>query len=69
LLAGGGIQGGQTYGTSDKHAGYPADQRVTPSDIAKTVYHAMGIHDLSATDNQNRPYNLQEHGRPLLELL
>ena len=33
MLAGGGIQGGQTYGTSDKHAGYPADQRVTPSDI------------------------------------
>ncbi len=69
LLAGGGIQGGQTYGTSDKHGGYPADRRVTPSDIARTVYHTMGIHDLSATDSQDRPYNLQEDGRPLLELL
>ena len=69
LLAGGGIQGGQTFGTSDKHAAYPDNDRVTPSDIAKTVYHTMGIHDLSATDNQNRPYNLQEEGRALLELL
>ena len=69
LLAGGGIQGGQTYGSSDRHGGYPADHRVTPSDIARTVYHTMGIHDLSATDSQGRPYNLQEEGRPLLELL
>jgi len=29
----------------------------------------MGIHDLTATDSQDRPYNLQEDGRPLLELL
>lgn len=69
LLAGGGIQGGQTYGTSDKHAAYPANDRVTPSDIAKTVYHAMGIHDLSAIDNQNRPFQLQDEGRVLHALL
>ena len=69
LLAGGGIQGGQTYGTSDKHAGYPDDDRVTPSDITKTVYHTMGIHDLSAIDRENRPYQLQEEGRVLHKLL
>ena len=69
LLAGGGTQGGQTYGTSDKHGGYPDDRRVTPSDIARTVYHTMGIHDLTAIDSQDRPYNLQEDGRPRLELL
>ena len=69
LLAGGGIKGGQTYGTSDRYGEYPAERRVTPADIAKTVYHTMGVHDLSATDNQGRPYNLQEEGRPLLELL
>jgi len=40
-----------------------------PPDIAKTVYHTMGIHDLSATDSQNRPDSLQEEGRPLLQLL
>lgn len=69
LLAGGGIQGGRTYGTSDQYGEYPADHPVTPADIAKTVYHTMGIHDLSATDSQNRPYSLLEAGRPLLELL
>ena len=69
LLAGGGIQGGQTYGTSDKYGEYPLERRVTPADIAKTVYHMMGIHDLSTVDNQNRPYHLLEDGRPLVELL
>jgi uncharacterized protein (DUF1501 family) len=68
VLAGGGIRGGQTYGTSDRIAGYPADKPVTPADVTKTVYHAMGIHDLTATDNQNRPYNLLEEGEPLAEL-
>jgi len=68
LLAGGGIQGGQVYGKSDKHAGYPADRRVTPGDIAATIYHGMGINDLSAVDSQGRPYHLLEDGRVLTEL-
>jgi uncharacterized protein (DUF1501 family) len=68
VLAGGGIRGGQTYGKSDRIAGYPADKPVTPADVTKTVYHAMGIHDLTATDNQNRPYHLLEEGHPLVEL-
>jgi hypothetical protein len=68
LLAGGGIRGGQTFGSSDRYGEYPSDHRVTPADIAKTVYDSMGIHDLSAIDNQNRPYNLLEDGRSLNEL-
>ncbi|MDA0833633.1 MAG: DUF1501 domain-containing protein [Planctomycetota bacterium] len=69
ILAGGGIRGGQTYGSSDKQGAYPLERRVTPADIAKTVYHTMGITDLWAKDNQGRPYHLQEEGEPLLELL
>lgn len=69
VLAGGGIRGGQTYGSSDRYAEYPASKPVTPADVAKTVYHAMGIDDLEAFDNQNRPYNLLAEGRPLAELL
>lgn len=65
VLAGGGIRGGQTYGSSDRFAEYPADLPVTPADIAKTVYYAMGIHDLEAYDKQNRPYNLLPEGEPL----
>ena len=68
VLAGGGIQGGQIYGASDRFAEYPADNPVTPADITKTVYHAMGIHDLTARDNQNRPFHLLEEGKPLTAL-
>ncbi len=68
VLAGGGIQGGQVFGTSDRLGEYPADHPLTPADIAKTVYHAMGIHDLEAHDPQGRPYNLLEEGAPIRQL-
>jgi len=68
LLAGGGIRGGQTFGTSDRFGEYPADRPVTPADITKTVYRAMGIQDLEAIDNQGRPYNLLAEGQPIDEL-
>jgi hypothetical protein len=65
LLAGGGVRGGQTYGASDKVAAYPADRLVAPEDIARTTYHAMGIHDLEAIDREGRPFNLLPEGRVL----
>ena len=69
VLAGGGIRGGLTYGSSDKYAEYPADKPVTPADVTKTVYEAMGIRDLTAYDNQNRPYDLLDAGQPIFDLL
>ncbi|MFM7846669.1 MAG: DUF1501 domain-containing protein [Planctomycetota bacterium] len=69
LLAGGGIRGGQTYGSSDRYGEYPADKPVTPADITKTVYRAMGIENLEVFDAQNRPYNLLAEGQPIAELL
>jgi hypothetical protein len=68
ILCGGGIRGGQTYGTSDRFGEFPADDPVTPADVSKTVYHAMGIHDLNAADSQNRPYNLLAEGKPITAL-
>ncbi|MBM3877007.1 MAG: DUF1501 domain-containing protein [Verrucomicrobia bacterium] len=68
VMAGGGIRGGQSYGRTDAHAAYPAENPVGPEDITKTVYHSMGITNLEATDFQGRPYNLLEEGRPLLSL-
>lgn len=68
VLAGGGIRGGQTYGASDRFAEYPADHPVTPADVTKTVYEAMGIRDLEAFDSQRRPYNLLAEGKPIGEL-
>lgn len=68
LLAGGGIRGGRTYGTSDRVGAYPAEHPVGPEDIARTVYHAMGIDDLSFTDRQGRRMDLMGEGRPILDL-
>jgi hypothetical protein len=68
LLAGGGIRGGRTYGTSDKVAAYPADHPVAPEDITHTVYHAMGIDHLEAIDREGRPFALLGEGAPIREL-
>jgi hypothetical protein len=68
LLAGGGIRGGQTFGSSDRYGEYPAQKPVTPADIAKTVFWAMGIHNLEAVDEQNRPYNLLAEGSAITDL-
>jgi uncharacterized protein (DUF1501 family) len=65
VLAGGGLRGGQVYGSSDRFGEYAADRPVTPADITKTVYHAMGIHDLEAVDAQGRPYHLLAEGQAL----
>jgi len=68
LLAGGGIKGGQVFGTTDKRAEYPSDNPVAPEHIARTVFHAMGIDDLHAVNREGRPFHLMEDGRPLTEL-
>jgi len=68
LLAGGGVRGGQTFGSSDRYGEYPAQKPVTPADVAKTVFWAMGIHNLEAFDEQNRPYNLLEQGSAIADL-
>lgn len=68
LFAGGGIRGGQTYGSSDKVAAYPADRAVAPEDIAKTVYHSMGIDNLEHVDREGRPFDLLPEGAAIREL-
>jgi hypothetical protein len=68
LLAGGGIRGGQVYGSSDRLAEFPADNPVAPEDIAATVYYAMGIDDLTTTDRQGRPLQLLDQGQALYQL-
>ena len=69
ILAGAGIQGGTLYGQSDKDAAYPADNPVRPEDLAATIYYALGINpDLRLPDQQGRPVQIVENGRPLIEL-
>jgi hypothetical protein len=56
LLAGGGVRGGQVYGTTDRHAGFVEDKPVSPADLSATILHHLGIDPtleyVSETQNQ-----------------
>jgi hypothetical protein len=43
VMAGGGVQGGQVIGSSDAVGEGPKDRPVTPSDLAATIYHLLGV--------------------------
>lgn len=69
VLAGAGIRGGVAYGKSDAHAAYPAENPVSPEDLAKTIYWALGIDpDLFLPDREGRPVPIIESGKPLTQL-
>jgi hypothetical protein len=56
-LAGGGVRGGQVYGSSDKTGGLPKDGRVQPHDLTATIYHCLGIRpDTEIHDSLGRPH-------------
>ena len=65
VLAGGGIQGGQVYGTSDRDSAYPTSKPVSPEDMLATIYDAMGISSgLEMHDQLGRPHQVVD-GKPL----
>jgi hypothetical protein len=69
LLAGGGIRGGQVYGSSDRSAAYPSTNPVSPADVAATLYHCLGIDPRAhVTDQQGRPLVVSA-GSPVRALL
>lgn len=68
LFAGGGIKRGFVYGSSDRTASYPVDRPVGPEDLAATLYHAMGITDLTAATRDGRQLNLLDDSEPMREL-
>jgi hypothetical protein len=43
LMAGGGIQGGQIYGSSDRTGSEPRDNPVTPAMVVATIYETLGL--------------------------
>ena len=62
-LAGGGVRGGQVYGSSDKQAAYPADNPVDPADVTATIFHLLGIDPHTQIhDREGRPLAIS-HGR------
>jgi hypothetical protein len=65
VLAGGGIRGGQVYGSSDRSAAYPSTNPVAPADIAATILHCLGIDPGShVQDQQGRPF-VANTGKPV----
>jgi uncharacterized protein (DUF1501 family) len=69
VLAGAGIRGGQVYGSSDRHAAYPASNAVAPVDLVATAYHCLGVApDLALEDQQGRPLVVCP-GVPIRDLL
>ncbi len=60
-LAGGGIRGGQVYGSSDSHGAFPKTQPCTPADIHATIFHALGISPRAELrDMLNRPHPVSD---------
>jgi hypothetical protein len=69
VLAGGGLRGGQVYGSSDRSAAYPSTNPVSPADVAATIYHCLGIDPaVHVTDQQGRPFVVST-GKPIGALL
>ena len=65
VLAGGGIRGGQVYGSSDRLGALPRDNPTGPADVHATIFQQLGIPlDAHLRDNTGRPFPLTD-GRPL----
>lgn len=68
LFAGGGVQGGQVIGASDRIGAYPASPPYSPGDFGATIYQALGIDPASELrDRLGRPIRLCE-GSPIAPL-
>ncbi len=68
LLAGGGVKGGSTYGTSDKIGAYPESDPVTPGDLAATLFDRFGVNPTTEIhDLTGRPWRIAD-GKPIAQL-
>ena len=67
-MAGGGVNGGQVHGASDRWAAFPARDPVSPDDFGATILHALGIDpSQEVLDPLNRPMRINS-GTPLRPL-
>jgi hypothetical protein len=63
LIAGGGIEGGQVVGASDKRGEHPADRPCSPADLNATILARLGIGAAELTS-----LNLTPTGQPIAGL-
>ena len=60
-MAGGGVRGGMTYGTTDDFGYYGVDGRVRINDLHATILHLMGLdHERLTYDHHGRPFRLTD---------
>lgn len=68
VLAGGGIQGGITYGESDRHGAEVSEKGVSPADLLATMWEKLGIdHNQFIYDRLKRPHRISD-GRVVTEV-
>jgi hypothetical protein len=68
VLAGGGVRGGQVYGSSDRWAAFPSSNPVSPDDLGATILHALGIDPArEVIDPVGRPMRIN-NGRAVTDL-
>jgi hypothetical protein len=59
LVAGGGVNAGTTFGSSDSSGAYPVTNPVTPGDLAATIFWRFGVdHAQEIHDAFGRPFRL-----------
>ncbi len=69
LLAGGGIQGGQVYGSTDEIASAPAENGASPADLSATIAQALGLPlEQKYFSPSGRPFTVANKGFPITEL-
>ena len=70
ILAGGGIKGGMTYGTTDATGTEPEDNPVTVPHWATTIYHQMGINaDKELMAPGDRPIEIVDFGEVIQDII
>ena len=69
LFAGAGTHGGLVLGATDKLGAYVTRRPVSPADVARTIYDAIGVdaHDQLVTPD-GRPLEILDQGEPVREL-
>jgi hypothetical protein len=70
IMAGGGIRKGMAYGSSDALASEPDNDPVTPEDLAKTMYHLLGINsEKRLMTSDLRPIDIVRGGNVIQKIL
>ncbi|MCA9214485.1 MAG: DUF1501 domain-containing protein [Planctomycetales bacterium] len=71
ILAGGGMNGGQVIGSTDRTASRATSTPVSYQDVIATLYHHLGVdpHRVTISDPTGRPQYLLDGGKAISELI